>query len=124
MGPHIPPAPGTHFNRWEILGFAWKRVGVLNGRRFSRYYYRARCECGNERVVVISSLRAGQSTQCCSCAGRTHPPKPARPIDHGARYAQLYFTSRMFNSGLDLDRLIWEASESKERAGEVRSLSV
>lgn len=112
MRPHIPPAPGTRFNRWEILGFAWDRVVVAKGRKFTRYYYRARCECGNERVVVISSLRAGHSTQCCSCREKARKGgRPARLIDHGVRYAQLYFTSRMLKSGLDLDRLVWGRNE-------------
>ena len=131
MRPHIPAAPGARFNRWEILGFARSQAVVAKGRKLGRYYhyYRARCDCGNERIVSITSLRSGQSTQCWSCSsrGKAHyldGYRGPRPSDRGVRYAQLYFTSRMFKSGLDLDRLIWEAPNQKSGLYQTRSLSV
>ena len=48
------------FGRWTVVGFS--HIG-----RGKKTYWRVRCSCGNERVVVGTSLVNGHSTSC-GCA--------------------------------------------------------
>lgn len=63
---------GHRFGRWEVL------------RHEGRGRYLCRCGCGTVAVRYGSSLRAGKSSGCHSCAGR-----PWR-VTHGGSTSRLY----------------------------------
>lgn len=56
---------GRVYGRWVVLGPTGRAT-----------HWRCRCECGAERPIHITSLRAGTSRQCLRCAART-PAKVA-----------------------------------------------
>jgi hypothetical protein len=70
---------GKKFGRLIVLGFV-KRKG-------NKYYWHAKCDCGNEKIVRICSLKSG-NTKSCGCFQR----KKAKEIGttHGMRKARFY----------------------------------
>ncbi len=63
---------GDRFGEWTILETRRWLPGESAGRRAL-----ARCSCGVERIVKVTTLTAGGSTQCRACAAR------ARMTTHG-----------------------------------------
>jgi hypothetical protein len=52
------------FGKWTTLGPAFKkRIGKLN-----KWHVTCRCECGNEKDIVLYKLEKGTSTRCRGCA--------------------------------------------------------
>ena len=54
---------GKVFGHWKVLRLADSA---------ERRSWVCKCACGNERTVSTSNLTGGASTQCASCARRTH----------------------------------------------------
>lgn len=70
----ISDLTGLRFARWSVLGY--------ESGAYREPYWRCRCECGVERVVRGSALRAGKSKSCgCLCADLCS----ARFLEHGGR---------------------------------------
>lgn len=64
---------GTKFNRWtvlEVLGLSRDRYRLV----------RCKCECGNEGIVRLFTLKNGASTQCRSCASKSCRKRTKRII--------------------------------------------
>ena len=55
---------GHRFGMWTVLGFG--------ERRDRSYFWKCRCDCGNERIVGSSSLKSGTS-KGCGCTQLKHP---------------------------------------------------
>jgi hypothetical protein len=58
--------------------FGWWTVVAFSHRRGAKYYWMAKCECGQERAVDATSLKAGTSTSC-GC----NPGKRGGVVKHG-----------------------------------------
>ena len=54
---------GTRFGRWAVSG---DRSRVTIGHAKYTHYIQCRCECGNEKPVIIALLKSGKS-QSCGC---------------------------------------------------------
>lgn len=52
---------GQRFESWLVL----RRAGVNSN---AQVLWLCRCECGREREVLTSNLRAGRSRRCRSCS--------------------------------------------------------
>ncbi|NNM42810.1 MAG: hypothetical protein HKM07_00515 [Chlamydiae bacterium] len=52
---------GRKFHSWTVVSYEGKQ-------ETERHWYRARCECGNENIIEMSTLKRGKSRQCRSCA--------------------------------------------------------
>lgn len=65
---------GHRFNAWTVLARLPSR-----GREVM---YLCRCDCGLERPVLATNLRAGKSTRCKACANRARAANRAagRPV--------------------------------------------
>lgn len=70
----IPSQPGQIYNHWTVLE---ERPPIKKHRAFL-----CRCQCGAEKVLLIQSLRRGDS-KSCGCI---------RPIKHGAWLTTEYRT--------------------------------
>lgn len=47
---------GQRFNRWTVIATGYKHIG--KNASFCR------CDCGNEAIVINSSMHTGKSTSC------------------------------------------------------------
>jgi len=56
---------GSRFNKWVVLSEQPKPKQNCK-------HYLCRCDCGNEVVVIGTSLRLGMSTMCRDCAFKRH----------------------------------------------------
>jgi hypothetical protein len=63
---------GDRFGAWTLLKElpGQKYWSPSRGRIGLHRMWLARCNCGTEKPVALSTLRTGNSTQCRSCAGR------------------------------------------------------
>lgn len=106
--------PGDRYHRWTIIGDAPSK----NGRRFML----CQCDCGTEKEVMLSNLRAGQ-TKSCGCLLTETLVARAQNVT-GQRFGRLTAVSRD-------DQGLWacrcdcggqaKARLNTLRAGEVRS---
>lgn len=71
---HFNDLTGQKFSRWTVLGIdhreqKYDKDGKKNG---GRYFYKCKCDCGNEGVVCAHTLTNGESKSCgCYCADAT-----------------------------------------------------
>lgn len=61
----------SRYGKWEVIGLDHKK-GALQ-------YYKCRCECGTEKVILKSNLTTGKSTSC-GCSRRKENQKTDSPI--------------------------------------------
>jgi len=59
---------GKSFNKWLVLKYSHQN-------KSGNWFYKCKCECGNEGVVSGSNLRTGNSTQCKKCSGKQNGRK-------------------------------------------------
>jgi hypothetical protein len=71
---------GKRFGRWRVLALHPKRMRYGKARRAVTALWMCRCDCGTERLVLGSNLRAGYS-KSCGCLGREKTRK--RNTKHG-----------------------------------------
>jgi hypothetical protein len=57
---------GMSFNDWTIID----DNPIIKNKKYRNRSFRVKCKCGNESVVLISSLRIGASKMCRSCSSR------------------------------------------------------
>ncbi len=92
---------GQRFGRWVAL------YPVEKGK--AKYYWHCKCDCGNEKDVLTSSLKNGKSTSC-GCFRKEYLHK-IKPIDMtGQRFGKLTII-RQLNSDEHNDKsqlAIWE----------------
>lgn len=69
---------GKRFGKWIVVSEEIRR----NGRRQAKIL--CRCECGNERWVLVDSLKRGNSTKCKTCTCKIINLK------HGGQGEKLY----------------------------------
>lgn len=82
-------SPGDRFHRWTIIGVA------PQGKNWMRHWH-CRCDCGEERIVLQTSLRSGKSFSC----GCYHREKITR---HG----------RTWNGGKDPEYMAWQDAKRR-----------
>jgi len=63
--PRINDLTGRRFGRQVVLRFT-DAVPDKNGGR-QKFYWRVRCDCGDERDVIGASMVSGKSRMCASC---------------------------------------------------------
>ena len=68
MGKIVRDQTGQRYGGWTVMKEAGrKRNNLFNEGQLKRWVL-ARCSCGIEKQVTLSSLRNGTSTQCKTCA--------------------------------------------------------
>lgn len=62
---------GQKFERLTVLGIAYKKHNKSkNGKNTGlTYFYKCKCDCGNETIVSARNLRTG-NTKSCGCLGK------------------------------------------------------
>ena len=60
---------GKRFSKWTVLEYSHKN------EKSGNWYYKCRCDCGNESVVIGTNLRTGSSMQCKSCSSKINGKK-------------------------------------------------
>ena len=73
------------FGRWTIISSA----GSIGEKGNKKKMWRCRCECGNERIVSGSNLKAG-ITNSCGCLKNEQAKK--RMVTHGLTNTPTYIT--------------------------------
>lgn len=82
MGKRIEVTPGDRYGRWTVVR---EDTSVDHRRRVL-----CKCECGAERLVLLSSLCTGQSMSCC-CLQREASRKTGHANKtHGMRKSTTY----------------------------------
>lgn len=85
----IPIVPGQKYGRLTVLG----RAGAARGYKL----YRCRCECGNEKVVVGSSMVNGQ-VRSCGCLKNQFRNNKARRLAIIKAHAGITKVERLANT--------------------------
>ena len=70
---------GKKYGRWTVV----EHLGVIDGRR----KYLCRCDCGNERTLLLNNLKMG-CTKSCGCLSREMTVERNRT--HGGHKTRLY----------------------------------
>ena len=90
-----PIVQGERFNRWTLVKEAPSVTYAYAKRNVIRRQVVARCDCGNEKVVDLKSIKIGQSKSCgcirAEVASETHRDKGIGDLT-GARMGLLYYT--------------------------------
>ena len=65
----------------RMINLAFKKIDMINrrfgklvvleevGKEYNGYIYKCKCDCGNEKIILGSSLRNG-NTRSCGCIRR------------------------------------------------------
>lgn len=88
MGVRLNPADyiGKKYNRWTVLKY--EGTNHLNKKQFL-----CRCDCGNEKIVVLGNLKTGQS-KSCGCLNDEKRKGNTRNKKHGMSFSREYSTWR------------------------------
>lgn len=70
---------GQKFGRLTVLGFSHK---VVYSQTNVRYYWKCRCDCGTEKLVLASQLRGGTLSCGCFAKEKSHAPRKHGMSNH------------------------------------------
>jgi len=82
-----PAYIGKKYNRLTVVGFERK----ASGSRTTCWYWRVRCDCGNERIAAPLKVLTGKTKSCgCMKVERMKTYTEKYRTTHGGRHERLY----------------------------------
>ena len=74
---------GTRIGKLTIL----ENLGQIKSEKDKHFYYKTKCDCGNERIVMATLLRKNKIISCQKCSIKENSKK--RSIEIGAKYGDI-----------------------------------